>query len=178
MQLNGEIQCEHPNQNLLAFQGRISLAPTIPTKSKNNIIPLNIDNLLLRGAILKNTEFAWALVLFTGKHTKIMKNLKRAANKRSSLEISLNKFVFYAFLLNMALLASSVLLESQYYYYFRRQEEEGKDYLWYIGGVDDNVFLVKFPPRFKFIYFSCSISKLQYYHSLPYSPTSSQSPSL
>ena len=82
-----------------------------------------------------------------------MKNLKRAANKRSSLEISLNKFVFYAFLLNMALLASSVLLESQYYYYFRRQEEEGKDYLWYIGGVDDNVFLVKFPTLFKFIYF-------------------------
>jgi magnesium-transporting ATPase (P-type) len=29
-------------------------------------IPLNADNLLLRGCMLRNTEFAYGIVIFTG----------------------------------------------------------------------------------------------------------------
>ncbi|KAJ3213903.1 hypothetical protein HK099_007124 [Clydaea vesicula] len=110
--LNGNIQCELPNQSLHSFEGRISLPEDFPlNKNDSNIIPVSMNHLLLRGAVLRNTETAWGLVLYTGSNTKIMKNLKKAAQKTSTLERSLNKFTLCAFILNAALLFSSLILE-------------------------------------------------------------------
>ena len=53
-------------------------------------IPLNIDNLLLRGASLKNTEKVLGLVVYAGHDTKIMRNSPGAKLKRSKLEKGTN----------------------------------------------------------------------------------------
>jgi len=145
-QFRGKIESEPPNQNLLSFEGRISIS-SLPIKSidsktdssnsdstasstNSQILPLSISNLLLRGAVLRNTDFAFAVVLYTGPNTKIMKNLKKAGQKRSRLEKSLNKFVFAAFLFNMALLLTSVMLELSYFWYARSRPA---GYLWYLA---------------------------------------------
>lgn len=39
-------------------------------------IAMNIDQLLLRGCELKNTEFVMGLVVYTGHETKVMLNGK------------------------------------------------------------------------------------------------------
>jgi hypothetical protein len=65
-----------------------------------------------------------------------MKNLKKAGQKRSRLELSLNRFVFAAFVLNLLLLASSTVLELNEFYSARRKQAsqpEGRLYQWYLG---------------------------------------------
>ena len=50
------------------------------------MISLNADNLLLRGSSLRNTEFVFGVVVFTGHDTKVMQNLPEAKFKFSTLE--------------------------------------------------------------------------------------------
>jgi magnesium-transporting ATPase (P-type) len=56
-------------------------------------IPLNIDNLIMRGSSLKNTEFIYGIVVFTGHDTKVMKNQEKAWYKFSHLEKQMNTFI-------------------------------------------------------------------------------------
>ena len=35
-------------------------------------VPLNADNLILRGSSLKNTEYVWGVCVFSGHDTKVM----------------------------------------------------------------------------------------------------------
>jgi phospholipid-transporting ATPase len=42
--------------------------------------------MLLRGSILKNTEWVYGVVVFSGHETKIMKNSLKAKAKLSKLE--------------------------------------------------------------------------------------------
>ena len=52
---------------------------------------LDETHLLLRGSVLRNTEFIFGMVVYSGHDTKIMMNSVRAKPKRSKLEQQLNK---------------------------------------------------------------------------------------
>lgn len=60
------IECESPNEMLYKFEGTMVL--------NNQPTPLGIDQMLLRGSSLRNTEYIYGVVIFTGHETKIMKN--------------------------------------------------------------------------------------------------------
>lgn len=53
-------------------------------------IPLNINNLLLRGSFIRNTEWVIGLVLFTGDDTKIRMNAGATPSKQSAIEKKMN----------------------------------------------------------------------------------------
>lgn len=40
----------------------------------NSIIPIDIDQILLRGSSLKNTEYVYGIAIYTGHDTKVMMN--------------------------------------------------------------------------------------------------------
>ena len=63
------------------------------------VIPLNIENLLLRGTSLKNTESIYGIVVFTGHDTKIMNNQASSKYKRSNIERIMNKQIYWIILL-------------------------------------------------------------------------------
>ncbi len=46
-------------------------------------VPLDANNILLRGCILKNTKYAIGLVLYTGHESKVMLNSNKPRLKRS-----------------------------------------------------------------------------------------------
>jgi len=48
--------------------------------------PITHKNVLLRGSILKNSEFAIGIVCYVGKGTKVMQNSINAREKKSLLE--------------------------------------------------------------------------------------------
>jgi magnesium-transporting ATPase (P-type) len=84
--IKGSIELEQPGPNIYNVSGTIQL----PDKDKQHF---TIDNFLLRGGTLKNVEFVYGLVLYTGKDTKIMQNIKHSSMKNSSIENTLNKVV-------------------------------------------------------------------------------------
>eukprot|EP00095_Tigriopus_kingsejongensis_P008981 maker-scaffold570_size134912-snap-gene-0.9 protein:Tk08981 transcript:maker-scaffold570_size134912-snap-gene-0.9-mRNA-1 annotation:"phospholipid-transporting atpase id" len=81
-QFNGHIVCEPPNNNLSRFQGTLSW--------EGQTYPLDNENILLRGAVLRNTVWCYGVVIFAGKDTKLMQNSGKTKFKRTSIDRLLN----------------------------------------------------------------------------------------
>ena len=79
---NGHIICEAPNSNLSRFEG------TMEWEGRKYAI--DNDQILLRGAMLRNTEWCYGVVIFAGKDTKLMRNSGKAKFKRTSIDRLLN----------------------------------------------------------------------------------------
>ena len=60
------IECENPNEMLYKFDGSLHI--------RDVVAPLTVEQILLRGSNLRNTDYIYGLVVFTGHETKIMKN--------------------------------------------------------------------------------------------------------
>jgi len=102
------IECEPPNNVLSAFEGRLTYYK--PASDAPSISPLNASNLLLRGAVLRNTEFVFAVVVYVGSDTKVMRNLKTTGSKYSTMEKVINLYVICIFVYNAIILIVSAVL--------------------------------------------------------------------
>lgn len=83
------IKCEDPNENLYSFVG------TLYYNRKE--YPLSLQQLLLRDSKLRNTEFVYGVVVFTGNDTKVMQNATDPPSKRSRIERRLDKIIYILF---------------------------------------------------------------------------------
>ncbi|KAH9875028.1 hypothetical protein J1614_004516 [Plenodomus biglobosus] len=73
--------------------------------------PISINNLLLRGCQLRNTEWVLGIVVFTGEETKIMINSGITPSKRARISKELNWNVIYNFIiLALMCLVSGIVL--------------------------------------------------------------------
>ena len=52
--------------------------------------PLDNEQILYRGAVLRNTRWAYGVVIFAGKDTKLMQNSGKTKLKRTSIDRLLN----------------------------------------------------------------------------------------
>lgn len=120
------INCEHPNNSLYTFVGNI----TLPDKSKVSLDP---TQLLLRGAKLCNTAWVYGVVVFSGRDTKVMRNLTQPPFKRSSLDRAVDRQVFIIFFIQFTVSAICAILSSvwtrnnlsKHWYLFRSDFNEG-----------------------------------------------------
>ncbi|KAK4272108.1 hypothetical protein QN277_020705 [Acacia crassicarpa] len=85
----GVIKCEDPNENLYSFVG------TLYYEDKE--YPLSVQQILLRDSKLKNTEYVYAVVIFTGHDTKVMQNATDPPSKRSKIERKMDKIIYILF---------------------------------------------------------------------------------
>lgn len=76
--LSAEVECEPPNNNLSKFEGAMSW--------HNESYSLDNDKVLLRGCVLRNTDWCFGLVLFAGRDTKLMMNGGKAKFKRTRID--------------------------------------------------------------------------------------------
>lgn len=83
------IKCENPNENLYTFIGTMHCERTHH--------PLSIQQLLLRASKLRNTQFIYGVVVFTGHDTKVMQNAMNPPSKRSNVEKRMDKIIFVLF---------------------------------------------------------------------------------
>uniref|UniRef100_A0A3P8XYJ3 Phospholipid-transporting ATPase n=1 Tax=Esox lucius TaxID=8010 RepID=A0A3P8XYJ3_ESOLU len=79
MRLSGRMECESPNRHLYEFVGNIRL-------DRHSTVPLGPDQILLRGAQLRNTQWVHGIVVYTGHDTKLMQNSTRPPLKLSNVE--------------------------------------------------------------------------------------------
>jgi phospholipid-transporting ATPase len=59
--------------------------------------------MLLRGSSLRNTEYIYGIVIFTGHETKIMKNSVRSKSKFSRLESATGKYILVIVIIQILL---------------------------------------------------------------------------
>ena len=97
------IESEGPHMNLYQYSGVVKWQqrdlPDSNAPTKEMAEPININNLLLRGCSLKNTEWILGIVVFTGRETKIMLNSGITPSKRARLARNLNWNVIYNFII-------------------------------------------------------------------------------
>ena len=59
-------------------------------QEKEMVISLDIDQMLLRGSSLRNTEYIYGISIYTGHDTKVMMNSSKSRPKFSKIEIAMN----------------------------------------------------------------------------------------
>jgi len=84
--LVGRLVVESPTLNLYSFNGKIIMG--------NNQFALKVNQLLLKGSNLRNTEWVMGIVVYTGKDTKLMLNSQKSRTKQSYVEKKLNVIIF------------------------------------------------------------------------------------
>lgn len=70
---------------------------------------LGPDQLLLRGALLRNTNWVFGAVIYTGHETKLMKNSTSAPLKRSTVDKMTNTQILMLFFILLVLCLLSAI---------------------------------------------------------------------
>ena len=95
--LEGTLSCQVPTKELNVFQGIIS----VHDSEKKDIVgecAVDAQNLLLRGSVLKNSNWMAGMIVYTGRLTKLSLNMNT-----QKFETSLNEFVPKVLFLQLAL---------------------------------------------------------------------------
>uniref|UniRef100_A0A1J3H2W1 Phospholipid-transporting ATPase n=1 Tax=Noccaea caerulescens TaxID=107243 RepID=A0A1J3H2W1_NOCCA len=123
------IKCEDPNANLYSFVGTMEL--------KGAKYPLSPQQLLLRGSKLRNTDYIYGAVIFTGPDTKVVQNSREPPSKRSMIERKMDRIIYLMFLLVVSLaFFGSVLFGIS----TREDFENGIMKRWYLKPDDSRIF--------------------------------------
>ncbi|OUM68577.1 hypothetical protein PIROE2DRAFT_53189 [Piromyces sp. E2] len=125
------IQSESPHEDLYNFDGYIEI---YNNDNPGERIPLTISQLLLRGATIRNTDFIFAVVIFTGEETRIRLNASKGIRtKAPALDKFINKIVISLFITVLAIGLITLLMSfywnknhtlDQHWYLDTRTEKE------------------------------------------------------
>lgn len=84
--LEAIITCQHPMPDLYSFHGKMEVKNIESGGETSSTGFLTIENLLLRGARVKDTEHVIGCAIYTGRDTKLSLNSKITMNKFSTAE--------------------------------------------------------------------------------------------
>ena len=103
--LAGRIRSEQPNSSLYTYEAAL----TMQAGGGEKELPLNPEQLLLRGATLRNTPWIHGVVVFTGHETKLMRNATATPIKRTAVEKRMNVLILMlvAILLVLSVVSST-----------------------------------------------------------------------
>ncbi|CAJ0766181.1 13954_t:CDS:10 [Entrophospora sp. SA101] len=113
------VKSEPAHANLYSYNGTLHWIGANNNGDVNHpnekVEPLSINDVLLRGCILRNTEWVIGLVIFTGTDTKIMLNSGDTPSKRSRIEIETNFHVTMNFVILFLLCLGSGIAQTVYF---------------------------------------------------------------
>ncbi|XP_035892780.1 probable phospholipid-transporting ATPase IA isoform X4 [Anopheles stephensi] len=118
-QFRGTLESEPPNRHLYEFNGVLK-------EHDKQAVALGPDQLLLRGAMLRNTAWIFGIVIYTGHDTKLMRNSTSAPLKRSTVDRLTNTHILILFFILIFLCIVSCIFNQ-----FWTNEHFKKD--WYLG---------------------------------------------
>ncbi|XP_015076628.1 putative phospholipid-transporting ATPase 9 [Solanum pennellii] len=114
------VKCEDPNANLYTFVGSMEY------EEQQN--PLSPQQLLLRDSKLRNTEYIYGAVIFTGHDTKVMQNATDPPSKRSKIERKMDRIIYFLF----AVLFAIAFVGSVYFGIVTEKDLDDRHNRWYL----------------------------------------------
>lgn len=124
--VRGQLRSEQPNNSLYTYEGTMTISTSSMAQKE---IPISPDQMLLRGAQLRNTAWMYGLVVFTGHETKLMRNATAAPIKRTAVERMVNVQIVFLFIILLVLSVGSSIGS------FIRTYSQGNQF-WYIMQAD------------------------------------------
>ncbi|KAF4544743.1 Phospholipid-transporting ATPase [Lasiodiplodia theobromae] len=119
--LGGRVRSEQPNSSLYTYEATL----TMQAGGGEKELPLGPDQLLLRGATLRNTPWIHGIVVFTGHETKLMRNATATPIKKTNVE----RLVNYQILMLGAILITLSIVSSIGDVIIRAKDKEHLAYL-------------------------------------------------
>jgi len=134
-EISGVIKCDMPNEYLDSWEGNIF--------SDNLKISASaiIKHLLLKGSILKNTEYVIGLIVYCGFNTKIMKNAKNPRIKMSYVMKTMNFILKTVFLFQIT---CCTLFSIAYLIFTDEKEDSLASYIISSHEITIRTFVIKF----------------------------------
>ena len=123
--LTGRVRSEQPNSSLYTYEATLTMLAGGGEKE----LPLAPDQLLLRGATLRNTPWIYGIVVFTGHETKLMRNATATPIKRTHVE----RLVNIQILMLVGILVSLSIVSSVGDLIIRATAKKKLSYLYYGG---------------------------------------------
>jgi magnesium-transporting ATPase (P-type) len=78
----GRIECEQPTEHFGKFVGVLF---TEPPESGAPGLPLDANSTLLRGCVLRNVDFVYGMVIYTGNETKVRVKQQTTSGKKAAI---------------------------------------------------------------------------------------------
>lgn len=103
----GSLDCDKPDENITNWEGILSY--------KKLTIYTSLRNMILKGCILKNTEYAVGIVVYSGTNTKIMKNSKQPRIKVSKILLTMNSLLYSLFVFDVLICIIFAALSASWY---------------------------------------------------------------
>lgn len=123
------VRCEDPNAHLYTFVGNIEI--------DGQQHPLSPQQLLLRDSKLRNTDFVYGVVVFTGHDTKVMQNSMKVPSKRSNVEKKMDRVMY---LLLFSLIVISVVSSVVFGVATGDDLQDGRMKRWYLRPDDTEIY--------------------------------------
>ncbi|KAK6157723.1 hypothetical protein DH2020_011971 [Rehmannia glutinosa] len=98
--------------------------------------PLSPQQLLLRDSKLRNTDYIYGAVIFTGHDTKVIQNSTDPPSKRSKIEKKMDKVIYFLF----GVLFLMAFIGSVYFGVVTRDDIEGGHRRWYLQPANADIF--------------------------------------
>lgn len=99
----GGCHAQAPAASFHSFRGSLAVGTGDPA-------PLDASNLLLRGSVLRNTDWIYGLAVYTGPESKIALNMRNPPSKMGPIEVKLNWIVGILFIfLALVVIVSAVV---------------------------------------------------------------------
>ncbi|KAF8891364.1 hypothetical protein BD779DRAFT_1514830 [Infundibulicybe gibba] len=99
-----QVKCDRPDTNMYRLNGNVAI--------DEDVSPVDLSMTLLRGTVLRNTEWVIGVVMYTGLDTKIVLNSGVTPSKRSKVERQMNPQVFINLLLLAAMATVCAIVDS------------------------------------------------------------------
>lgn len=122
------VKCEDPNANLYTFVGSMEF--------EEQEYPLSPQQLLLRDSKLRNTDYIYGSVIFTGHDTKVIQNSTDPPSKRSKIEKKMDKIIYFLF----GVLFTMAFVGSVYFGIVTKEDLDNGHKRWYLRPDSAKIF--------------------------------------
>ncbi|KAG6887394.1 hypothetical protein C0992_012440 [Termitomyces sp. T32_za158] len=117
------VEGDRPNVNMFKLNAtlKLDLKDAAEREKERETYPIDMQMVLLRGTVLRNTAWVIGVVMYTGQDTRIVMNSGGTPSKRSKVERQMNPQVFINLIILAIMAVACAVVDSvlEHYYYPR-----------------------------------------------------------